>query len=169
MNRRNLLISTAVLAFAACTMPARTPQDILDQTKLVITSLDTMVRQIQASQPKWIPADLLTKIETYVAQGEVAASQLINGLPAAEGAAVINTVEGYINDVLGVLAGPPMNGNLPAPYNTIVAAIVGVLPAIEVFVNQYIPTSAPPAAHKFSVKAPNRAQAVDTLKKYVGK
>ncbi len=130
------------LTLAACAGQPITPASVVSDAQTAVTALQTALKQVAIAEPNLIPAADLTRINADLATAATAAAQLSAGMPAATGAATAKVVEGDINDVLDVLAGPPVNGLIPAPANQVVAAAAIVAPMIEAFVAQYVPAAA---------------------------
>jgi hypothetical protein len=159
----------AALPLAGCSGSSLTPTVIVAAAGTVAKGLAGAVSAIASAYPTLIPADMLATIQTDLALAQTAAGQLSATLPAATGASVVQTVEGYINAVLNLLAGPPINGLIPAPFNQVIGAAAIVVPVLEAFVAQYLPAaSASPARVKLAASVPGmtRAQAMAVLKEY---
>src|ERR1700731_1279456 len=126
ITRRHALLGTSALIpaalLAACAGTPLTPAQIITQATAVVTGLVGMIKSVSASFPTLIPTNLLTTIENDLGLATTATTNLTANLPAASGASTVSTIEGYINAVLTTLAGPPINGLIPAPFNMAVAA-----------------------------------------------
>jgi hypothetical protein len=161
MLRRHLLTITAftpvVVMIAACGA-ALTPAQIVTQAAAVATGLQGAIKQVVAAYPALIPAGTAATIQTDLTDASAAATSLSASLPAATGASIVQTVEGYINAVLSVLAGPPINGLIPAPFNMAIAAAAVLIPQLEAFANTYLPTTA--AAAPVTIAARQRFAAL---------
>lgn len=142
MNILRLLPAAVVLFVAACAGLPGTPASVVSDAQTSITALQTAIKQVAVAEPNLIPAADLTRINADLTTAATAAKQLSAGMPATAGATTARIVEGDINDVLDVLAGPPVNGLIPAPANQVVAAAAIVAPMIEAFVAQYVPAAA---------------------------
>jgi len=163
MNRRALLRTTMLVlpavALADCANAPLTPAEIVAQAGAAASGLDGMLTQVVAKYPNLIPAATVTDLHDDLTKAEQAAVMLSGSLPAPSGASIVQTVEGYLNSVLSTLAAPPINGLIPAPFNEVVAAAALVIPGLEAFVNQYIPTSASASPATLAVRAKLRAGA----------
>lgn len=163
MLRRHLLATAALTpvaaALAACGTTL-TPAQIVTQAGATATGLAGAIKQVIAAYPSLIPATTAVTIQTDLADASAAATSLSASLPATTGASLVQTVEGYINAVLTVLAGPPINGLIPAPFNMAVTAASILIPQLEAFVNTYLPATAAAspvalaARHRFAALAP---------------
>lgn len=132
---------------------AVTPASVVSDAQTSITALQTALKQVVVAEPNLIPAAEVARINADLATAQTAAAQLVAGMPAQLGATSARVIEGDINDVLDVLAGPPVNGLIPAPANQVVAAAAIVAPMIEAFVAQYLPqVGAEPADASARVK-----------------
>ena len=144
ITRRNL--ATALLgttALAACGTTTLTPTLIITEAGTVANGLAGAITQIATAYPALIPAATLVTIKTDLGLAQTAATGLSAALPATTGASVVQTIEGYINAVLTVLAGPPINGLIPAPFNMAISAAALLVPDLEAFANTYLaPTAA---------------------------
>jgi hypothetical protein len=140
MLRRTLLSATVLLPIAACTATALTPQLIVDEAVAITKGLTVMLGQVTATYPGLIPPASLNTMQSEMALASSAAAALAANVPAATGAATVQTVMTYINAVLDTLAGPPINGLIPAPYNMAVGAAALLAPELEAFVTASIKT-----------------------------
>ena len=129
--------------------PSLTPAQIVTEAGTVAKGLSGALTQLAGADPSLIPAGTLATLQSDLTLAQGAASALSTSLPASNGAATVQTVEGYINAVLNALAAPPINGLIPAPYNLAVTAAALVVPDLEAFVNQYLPAASAvaPATH----------------------
>ena len=145
-TRRQILAGTSVLIpaamLAACASTPMTPAQIVTQAAAAASGLAGMVKQLSAAYPTLIPAATLAQIETYLGMAQTAATNLAPNLPAATGASTVHVIEGYLNAVLTMLAGPPINGLIPAPFNMALSAVSVILPQLEAFAAVYIPAAA---------------------------
>ena len=132
----------AALALTGCANgTGMTPASIITQATVAVTGLQGALKQVEATNPTLIPAPLASRIDGDLTKAEAVAATFSAGLPASAGALTAQQIEGYVNDVLDVLAGPPVNGLIPAPANQAVAAVAIVAPLIEAYVNQYLPAT----------------------------
>ena len=178
-RRHGLTLTAAALPaalLAACgATVAMTPAQIVTQAGAAASGLAGMVKQLSVAYPTLIPAATLTQIGTYLGLAQTAASNLAPNLPATTGASTVHVIEGYLNAVLTMLAGPPINGLIPAPFNMALSAVSMILPQLEAFAAIYIPAAAAsPAVAKarmtFAAAAPVRPEdAVAVLQSFVGK
>jgi hypothetical protein len=146
LTRRHLLASTVLIVpVAGCAAlglsTTLTPATIVSQALALAQGLSGMLTQVAAAYPALVPAATLAMLTKDLTLATGAANTLTTALPAASGASIAQTIDGYINAVLTTLAGPPINGLIPSPFNMAVAAAAIVVPQIEAFVNQYLPAS----------------------------
>jgi hypothetical protein len=179
MNRRTLLHTVALVipasALAACsTASPLTPAEIVADVGVAVTGLQNVIKGVEAAAPSLIPTATAATINTALTDAQQVASSLVASTPALTGASIVQTVEGYLNAVLTILAGPPINGLIPAPFNMAVTAVSILLPTFEAFANQYLHTTAAAsiatlaARRKFAALAPTMtpAQAAAILASY---
>ena len=157
MNRRALLVTTALLPIAACAnlknaWASVTPAQIVSGVNAMVGGLARGFALVPAGL---IPAGPSAQIAGYLGRASAVVKGLTDGLPATNGAGIVVQVEGYVNDVLNVCAAPPLNALIPSPFNLAVAAAAVVLPTFEAFVNQYLPAtvSAPLVSARAKLKA----------------
>lgn len=144
-TRRTFLLATTALiplAIAGCATTPLTPAQIVTQAQAVASGLAGMLKSITAQYPTLIPSSMAASVAADLALAEAAAASLSNALPAPAAASPVKTVVGYVNAVLTTLAGPPINGLIPAPFNMVVAAAAFILPQLEAFAATYIPALA---------------------------
>jgi hypothetical protein len=148
--RKILLATVALLPLAACnpqTAPT-TPSQVVADLQGVVTELATIEPLIVKAAPSALTAAQQATIASDIAQAQSTLTQLQAGLPAATGASVASTIDGYVNDAVGTLATVATSIPVLAPYAVPIDAIDAVLPAAETWINQYLPpaTTAPTAA-----------------------
>jgi hypothetical protein len=143
--------------------PAVTPQAIVIMAQTAAKGLQVMWTQFLAAYPTLtlpngtvVPQATVTQITNDINLAVTAANELVAGQPAATGAATIKSIEGYLNDFAMVVAGPPINGLIPPPYNVMVSAAAFALPLLEQFVASVIPI--PPAASRDALAARSKLQ-----------
>ncbi|MHB1310485.1 MAG: hypothetical protein ACYC3L_00615 [Gemmatimonadaceae bacterium] len=143
-RRAVMLGATALvpLAMAGCATGTLTPASIVTEAQAVAAGLAGMLKSVTAQYPTLIPASTAATIAADLTLAQSAATTLSSALPAATAASTVKTVEGYVNAVLTTLAGPPINGLIPAPFNMVVSAAAFVLPQLEAFAATYIPALA---------------------------
>jgi len=146
ITRPAIAVALALSVAACANGTGTTPAQVIADAQGAVTGLQTALHQVEVTNPTLIPAPLASRIDGDLTKAQAVASVLTTGLPAQAGAVSAQQIEGYINDVLDVLAGPPVNGLIPAPANQAVAAVAIVAPLIEAYVNQYLPQPAPKAA-----------------------
>lgn len=139
-----ILWACLLVYVVACsaTNPAATPATIVAEASAIGTGLDAMLTQVTVVYPALIPHAMLTTIRADLADAKAAAAGLSANMPAASGAATVKTVLGDVNAVLDVIAAPPINGLIPAPYNMALAAAAILAPEMEAFVVASIPAAA---------------------------
>ena len=144
ISRRALLGASALVpvALAGCAGNPVTPAQIVTIVQSTASGLSTMLVAVSAQEPGLIPPAMAATLGTDLALAIGASKTLAAGLPATAGASTVHIVEGYLNDVLSTLAGPPVNGLIPPPYNMALAAAAFVMPQIEAFAALYIPAAA---------------------------
>jgi len=153
LSRRTVVASTALASSAVLIGCSKlglsttlTPASIVAQGLALAQGLSGMLTQVSSTYPSLIPAPTLKTLTTDLTLATGAANTLNSSLPAASEASTVQTIDGYINAVLNTLAGPPINGLIPSPFNMAVAAAAIVVPQLEAFVNQYLPASMMTAA-----------------------
>ena len=160
ISRRSLFAVTtclsglvAVTALGACSQVPLTPADIIADAQAAASGLSTALSLLSAAAPTLIPAATLASIQSDLATAQGIAKTLSASTPATSAASVVQQVLGYLNAALNVLAAPPINGLIPSPFNTAVAAVAVLAPEMEAFVTAYIPTAAAsPVAVKVRAK-----------------
>lgn len=172
VSRRVMLKGTSALipvvalaSLAACAPGAAvTPASIITSAVNMSKALAAMLLQVASQYPTLIPAASVTIIENDATTAVTAATALVAGMPTSSSAPIISQVEGYVNDIMTVLASPPVNGLIPAPFNQVVAAAAFTLPLLEAFVAQYLPgqTGASPKVYAAIAKARAAAPSVTT-------
>ncbi len=152
LTRRSILLGATALvplAIAGCATGTVTPAAIVTEAQSVASGLAGMLKSLTAAYPTLIPSSTAATIAADLTLAQSAATTLSSNIPAATGASTVKTVEGYVNAVLTTLAGPPINGLIPAPFNQVVAAAAFIVPQLEAFAALYIPAlAASPAAAK---------------------
>ena len=143
MNRRTLLTATALLPIAGCAqlqslLGPVTPAAVIADLGSIVTGMSAMFPKLLAAAPSLIPAPLAAQIQGDLSLAQQADATLTANVPAATGATTAQKIEGYINAVFAVLAGPPINGLIPAPFNLVLTGVDVLLPGIEAFFNQYL-------------------------------
>lgn len=149
ITRRSLLAGTTLipLAMAGCATAPVTPASVITEANAVASGLAGMLQSVTAQYPALIPASTAAMLAADLTLAQSAAKTLSSALPATTAASTVKTVEGYVNAVLTTLAGPPINGLIPAPFNQVVAAASFLVPQLEAFAALYIPAlAASPAA-----------------------
>jgi hypothetical protein len=160
LTRRATISALPLAALAACTpgTSTLTPAVILTDASAVVTGLANGLTVIKGN-PLLVPyASLVVKISADLTAAAAVLTGLNTSLPAATGASIVQTIEGYINDVLSVATTPPLGSIIPAPFSTALGLASVVLPVLEAFVNQYIPAKA--GASLEDVAARTRATAL---------
>ncbi len=156
LTRRNttLLIGLGPL-MAACsgTMTgAQISALVLNDSKTITAGLATALTNLEKQYPTLIPAKVEAALNKDVTMAAAVAAQLAAGQPAASAAVTVKDIVGYVNDALNVLAAPPINGLIPSPFNTAIAAVAFLAPELEAFAQSYIPTAASAATDKARVR-----------------
>jgi len=184
MNRRHFLVaSTALVAVGGCAQlknafASVTPAQIVTDVSGTVSGLAKGYALAVAAAPGLIPAGPAGTITADLALAQAVVKGLVTGLPATNGAGIVQQIEGYVNDVINVAAAPPLNAIIPSPFNLAVAAAAVVLPTFEAFVNQYLPSAPTVAAPMVSARAKVKAaapqvvtydQAIAVLKFYAAK
>jgi hypothetical protein len=159
LSRRAILGTPLAVALTRCGANALTPAQIVSEAGVVAKGLSGALTQVAAADLKLISATTLSAMQNDLTLAQGAASSLTTNLPAASGATVVQTIEGYINAVLNTLAAPPINGLIPAPFNLAVAAAAFLVPDLEAFVNQYLPTASAVSPATYAARAQLRAAA----------
>jgi hypothetical protein len=159
LSRRAILGAPIAAALTNCGATALTPAQIVAEAGVVAKGLSGALTQVAGADPTLVPATMLTTLQDDLTSAQGAATTLTANLPAVQGASTVQIVEGYINAVLNTLAGPPINGLIPAPFNMAVAAAALVVPDLETFVNQYLPTASAVAPATYAARLHLRAAA----------
>jgi hypothetical protein len=159
LSRRAILGAPLAAALTRCGIDALTPAQIVTEAGVAAKGLSGALTQIAGADPKLISATTLATMQNDLALAQGAASSLTTNLPAASGATVVQTIEGYINAVLNTLAAPPINGLIPAPFNLAVAAAAFLVPDLEAFANQYLPTASAVSPATYAARLQLRAAA----------
>jgi hypothetical protein len=160
MSRRAIIGAPVAAALTSCGSSALTPAQIVTEAGVAAKGLSGVLAQVASADPSLLPASMLATLQNDLALAQGAASSLTPSLPAVNGASVVQTVEGYINAVLNTLAAPPINGLIPAPFNLAVAAAAFVVPDLEAFVSQYLPTASAVAPATYAARLQLRAAAL---------
>jgi len=159
LSRRAILGAPLAAALTRCGINALTPAQIVTEAGVAAKGLSGALTQVASADPKLISATTLATMQNDLTLAQGAASALAPNLPAASGATIVQTVEGYINVVLNTLAAPPINGLIPAPFNMAIAAAALVVPDLEAFVNQYLPAASAVAPVTYAARLQLRAAA----------
>ena len=160
MSRRAILGAPLAAALTRCGANTLTPAQIITEAGVAAKGLAGALTQLAGADPKLIPATTLATMQNDLTLAQGAASALAPNLPAASGATVVQTVEGYLNAVLNALAAPPINGLIPAPFNLAIAAAALVVPDLEAFANQYLPAASAVAPATYAARLQLRAAAL---------
>jgi|HubBroStandDraft_4_1064222.scaffolds.fasta_scaffold208870_2 hypothetical protein len=159
LSRRAILGAPLAAALTRCGANSLTPAQIVTEAGIVAKGLSGALTQVAGADPKLIPATTLATMQNDLTLAQGAAATLAPNLPAASGATIVQTVEGYVNAVLNTLAAPPINGLIPAPFNLAVAAAALLVPDLEAFVNQYLPAASAVAPATYDARLHLRAAA----------
>ncbi len=165
LSRRAIIAVPLAVTLAGCAGTTLTPSQIVADAATLAKGLAGALTAVASAVPNLLPAGMLATLESDLTLAEGAASALNTNLPATSGASIAQTIDGYINAVLNTLAAPPLNGLIPAPFNTAIAAAAVVVPEIEAFVNRYLPTASAvaPATYAARLKLRDTAPQVTTL------
>ena len=133
MNRRAFLQTTMLavpaLGLAGCaTVSGLTPAQAVSDLQTFGTALVNATNEIA---PGTIPAATTTTIAQGFSEAQTVANTLTPELTAASDATGTQKVIDYVNDAFAVLADPPVNGLIPPPLSTVIAAVDVLLPGIE--------------------------------------
>jgi hypothetical protein len=129
LTRRTALLSATALGLAGCaTLSGLTPAQAVSDLQTFGTALVNATNEIA---PGTIPAATMTTIAQGFSEAQTVASTLTPGLTAASDATGARKVIDDVNDAFAVLADPPVNGLIPPPLSTVIAAVDLLLPAIE--------------------------------------
>lgn len=172
-----------LMSLAACTtglVPSNiAPASVLTQVNAVVTGLSGVLPQIVKQYPALIPPNLATTMETDLQLAMATSASLKAGMPAPQAAVTIAQVEGYVNDVLNTLAGPPINGLIPAPANQAFGAAAIIVPVLEAFVAANLPAGSQMASvaspyslvalHSTTPDITTTKQAIDILNSFAKK
>jgi hypothetical protein len=147
--RRRVLLATPALLLTRCALPSGPviPLTIITEAKAVVGGVAGAVGKISAA------GCAPSTMQANIAAAQTAASSLTPSMQAASGAGVVMVINGCINAVLNICAAPPINGLIPSPFNTVVAAAAYVMPDLEAFVDHWIlRVSLSPAVHEVRAK-----------------
>ncbi|WP_158931781.1 hypothetical protein [Acidisphaera sp. S103] len=129
LTRRIALLSAASLGLAGCTAASSlTPAQAVSDLQTFGTALVNATNEIA---PGTIPAATTTAIAQSFSQAQTVANTLTPGLTAASDATGAQKVIDYVNDAFAILANPPVDGLIPPPLSTVIAAVDVLLPGIE--------------------------------------
>ena len=134
-----------------------TPAAVIADLGSIVTGMSAMFPKLLAAAPSLIPAPLAAQIQGDLSLAQQADATLTANVPAATGATTAQKIEGYVDAVFAVLAGPPINGLIPAQFNLVLTGVAVLLPGIEAFFNQYL--TAAPTVSASLVRAQFRAAA----------
>lgn len=144
MPRTLAALALPFLLLTACqstTTAPVTPAQIGADLQGVLTAISTIEPLIVATAPNALTPAQQAKITNDLAQAQATLATLTAGLPAVTGASEAQTVDGYINDAMNALAAVvPLVPALSA-FSAPIEAADGVLPVVEGFINQYLPSS----------------------------
>ena len=177
LSRRAIIGVPLAVTLTSCAGTILTPSQIIADAGTLAKGLAGVLTEVASADANLLPADMLATLQNDLTLAEGAASALSTNLPATSGASIAQTIDGYINAVLNTLAAPPINGLIPAPFNMAIAAAALVVPEIEAFVNQYLPTASAVAPTTYAARLKLRdtapqvttvAQALAILKGYAG-
>lgn len=164
MNRRFLFIGAPLAVLAGCltTTPPATPAQIGADLQGLVTALQSYMPTVYAAAPKAFSQAQQNQIATDLALASKALAVFVPGMPATSAASIAQTIDGYINDAVSVLASVAPGVPALAPYVPVIAAVQAILPTIEAFVNRYLPASVttPKAGAMLQPMAPADARKV---------
>ena len=152
-DKTKLIIATLVgLSIAGCagikslvpTGPnssAQISSIIVNDAQSASIGLQNIMNSVEKQYPNMISKADAVKINADLVSAVSVSNELKTGAPAASQASNVNLVLGYINDVLNVVGSPPINGLIPSPFNTAVAAVAFIAPELEGFVQSYVGTA----------------------------
>ena len=153
MNRRSALLASASIFTLAVTNLALsgcgtvTVASIISQAQTAVTGLAKGFTALTTADPTIIPVSTTTAVTSYFSNATAVLTELSGVAAPAPTATTLQKIFGYINQGLAVLAGPPVNGLIPAPFNEVIAAFDVVAPSIEAFITANLsPSSTPTAA-----------------------
>lgn len=147
--RNTTAAALAGFALAGCGTtgtPAVTPAQVAADLSGLVTTLTTVIPQIERAAPGALTPSQQTALANDLQNARIALAGFTAGIPASVGASKAQIIDGYIADVLStaVAVAPP-------PYNTALIAAEVILPEVEMFINQYLPASiTQPAAARFA-------------------
>ena len=129
LTRRTALLSAATLGLAGCaTVSGLTPAQAVSDLQSFGTAPINATNEIA---PGTIPATTATTIAQSFSAAQTVADTLTPELATAADATGAQKVIDYVNDAFAVLADPPVNGLIPPPLSTVIAAVDVLLPGIE--------------------------------------
>jgi hypothetical protein len=147
MNALRLTLPTiaACITLAGCTAGSApvtlTPAQVTTDLQGALTALSTVDGLIVAASPKAISAADQKTITTVLTNAQTQLASLSSATPVAAGASTAATIDGYLNSAVGILAS--VSSAVPglSTFSPEIDAVDAVLPAVETFVNQYLPAS----------------------------
>jgi hypothetical protein len=167
MNRRSLLICTALVPLAACgttSNPTLTPGQIVADVSGLLTVLKADVPLIAAADPQLMTPAQESNIEQQLAAAQVLAATVTPQLTATQGATTLLQVESDINIALDAISAAATAGSGPlAKYALAVQAAMVLSAGIEAWLNATLGLT---AAHATVVHGmtPEQARAVLGIK-----
>jgi len=139
IRRRAFMLIAATLA--ACGAKTPTPAQVVADLTGIVGTLKLDFPLIVKLAPKALTADQQTEIGDDITKSKEALVNIVAGMPADAGAPIAQQIDMWINDVMNTLV--PLAAMIPGAqaYAVALAAIDAILPDVESFVNQYIPSA----------------------------
>ena len=139
--KKFLAVTLLVVPLVGCgtkTAPVTsvTPAQVAADLTGLVNTLQAIVPQVEAAAPNALTAAQKASLTSDLANAKTALAGFVAGMPATAGASRAAVIDGYLNDIIGVAATVA-----PPPYNTAFVAAEVIMPEVEAFVNQYLPSS----------------------------
>jgi hypothetical protein len=144
-----LLGTTALIACQSGTTPTVTPAGVISDVQAVVNGLaGALSSPAVTAAINAVPAAaaILPVIQKDVALAQGALATLASNTSAAQGASIVSQINGWLNAIIDTADAPPLIGLIPSPFNLAITAAAVLLPGLETFVDQYLPTTATAAA-----------------------
>jgi hypothetical protein len=147
-------LSVALLTACSTTTgtpTALTPAQVSADLQGALTALSTVDGLIVAASPNAISAANQKTITAVLTSAQTELAALSATTPASSGASTAATIDGYLNTAVGILAS--VSSAVPglSTFSPEIDAVDAVLPAVEAFVNQYLPANV--TAARFAPRA----------------
>ena len=141
-----------------------TPQQVVNDAAGLVSALQAIETIVAQDASNSLTQGQQTQITNDLQLAQTGLAKLQAGLPTAqEGAVTVQAINGYINDAVGVAALLAPKFPALAPAVPLIEAADAILPVVEAYVDQYLPTGTV-AARKAFRKSP---MSVPTARAYL--